>query len=203
MVQKIPKLRGRPRNFDESEALAGATHVFWAKGYDGATIDDLTAGMGVGRPSLYSIFGDKPTLFRRCLELYASGKGVLAVQALTRPASVRDAVRGFLRFSVESATVRGSPLGCLMICAAPLVDDAKVQEFLRRASAQATEVIEQRLRAGVQAGQLPANFPAAVRARQVLDLSRGLTVRARIGSSRKELLADADDGAELILRSAF
>ena len=63
MVHKSVRPRGRPRNFDESAALAKAIQVFWLKGYDGVTVDDLVAGMGVGRPSLYSIFGDKRTIF--------------------------------------------------------------------------------------------------------------------------------------------
>ena len=53
------RLRGRPRSFDEAEALDQATRVFWAKGYDGATVDDLVAGTGVSRPSLYATFGYK------------------------------------------------------------------------------------------------------------------------------------------------
>lgn len=200
---KISRPRGRPRNFDEEEAIEGATKVFWAQGYDGVTIDDLVAGMGVGRPSLYAIFGHKATLFLRCLEQYGKRKRFLAMRALLEPSSTRDALRGFLRFTVESATAEGSPTGCLAICVAPLVSDAKVQELLRRASAQSTELIEQRLRAGIEAGQLPPDFPTSLRARQVLDLARGLTVRAKMGSSREELLADADGGADLILQSSI
>ena len=59
MVQNIAVPRGRPGSFDESDALEKATQVFWSKGYDGVTIDDLVAGMGVGRPSLYAIFGEQ------------------------------------------------------------------------------------------------------------------------------------------------
>ena len=59
MVPNKSKPRGRPRSFNETGALEKATQVFWSKGYDGVTIDDLVAGMGVGRPSLYAIFGDK------------------------------------------------------------------------------------------------------------------------------------------------
>src|SRR5260370_61640 len=65
MSQKMPRPRGRPRSFDEREALQKAIRVFWAKGYDAVTIDDLVAGMGVVRPSLYAIFGDNGTLFIR------------------------------------------------------------------------------------------------------------------------------------------
>ena len=75
MIQKAARPRGRPRSFNESAALEKAIQVFWSKGYDGVTVDDLVAGMGVGRPSLYSIFGDKRTLFLRALRAYAEKKG--------------------------------------------------------------------------------------------------------------------------------
>ena len=55
MIQNKARPRGRPRSFDERDALEKATQVFWSKGYDGVTIDDLVAGMGVGRPSLYAL----------------------------------------------------------------------------------------------------------------------------------------------------
>src|SRR5208337_3922721 len=116
MFQNAARPRGRPRSFDEGDALKKATQVFWSKGYDGVTIDDLVEGMGVGRPSLYAIFGDKSALFIRCLEAYRDNLGKLAVQALFGPNDVREAIRSLLRFSVETATDPGSPLGCLMVC---------------------------------------------------------------------------------------
>jgi len=78
MIQKAARPRGRPRTFDEGWALEKATQVFRSKGYDGVTIDDLVAGMGVGRPSLYAVFGDKRTIFMRALRAYAERKGALA-----------------------------------------------------------------------------------------------------------------------------
>ena len=199
MVQKGRQPRGRPRSFDESEAVDRAIQVFWAKGYDGVTIDDLVAGMGVGRPSLYAIFGDKPTLFIRCLQEYAQRKGALASQALLAPVSVQEAVRDFLRYSVESTTEEGSARGCLMVCVAPLVEDAKVREFLVRAEVDVVRLVEQRLRAGVEAGELPPSYPVEERARQILDLVRGLAFRARLESSRDELLRDAERAAALVV----
>ena len=59
---------GRPRGFDVDAALDRAAEVFRTRGYDGASLDDLTAAMGIGRPSLYAAFGDKRKLFMRCLE---------------------------------------------------------------------------------------------------------------------------------------
>src|SRR5579863_1940964 len=124
MIQKSIRPRGRPRNFNESTALEKAIQVFWAKGYDGVTVDDLVAGMGVGRPSLYSVFGDKRTLFLRVLRAYAETKGALAAKALLSPRTLRDSLVAFLRNAVETATEEGSPRGCLLECVAPLVNDA-------------------------------------------------------------------------------
>src|ERR1700760_4753862 len=135
MIQNTPRPRGRPRSFDETGALEKATQVFWSKGYDGGTIDDLVAGMGGGRPSLYAIFGDKRAIFLRALKRYAERKGALAAKALRSPKSLRDSIADFLRYAVESATEKGSARGCLMMCVAPLVDDAEVHRFLQGAIA--------------------------------------------------------------------
>src|ERR1041385_9186170 len=100
MVQNSIKARGRPRSFDEGEALEKAIQVFWSKGYDGVTIDDLVAGMGVGRPSLYAVFGDKRMLFLRVLRAYAERKGALAAKPLLSPGTLRDSLAAFLRYTV-------------------------------------------------------------------------------------------------------
>jgi AcrR family transcriptional regulator len=199
MVQNKSRPRGRPRSFDERDALEKATQVFWSKGYDGVTIDDLVAGMGVGRPSLYSVFGDKRTLFLRVLKAYAETKGALAAQALLTPHALRDSLASFLRHAVESATEEGSAPGCLLLCIAPLVDDAEVRQFLQDAADAALALVEGRFYDGISAGELPSDFPAAVRASQVLDLVRGLTMRARMGTSRKTLLNDAEEAADWVL----
>src|SRR5690242_21075347 len=116
MSQNDARPRGRPRSFDERYALEKATQVFWSKGYDGATIDDLVGGMGVGRPSLYAVFGDKRTLFLRVLRAYAEKKGARAVKALLSPQTLRASLAGFLRDAVASATEEGSAAGCLIVC---------------------------------------------------------------------------------------
>jgi AcrR family transcriptional regulator len=199
MIQNTARPRGRPRSFDETGALEKATQVFWSKGYDGVTIDDLVAGMGVGRPSLYAVFGDKRTIFLRVLRAYAEAKGALAAKALLAPHSLRDSLAGFLRHAVESATEKGSAPGCLLVCVAPLVNDAEVQQFLQDAVAGAAALVERRFRDAISAGEIPSDFPAAVRASQVLDLTRGLTIRAQMGTPRTTLLKDAEEAADLVL----
>ena len=65
--------KGRPREFDVEKALDRALKVFWRKGYEGATLADLTRAMGINRPSLYAAFGNKEALFRKVLDRYAEG----------------------------------------------------------------------------------------------------------------------------------
>jgi AcrR family transcriptional regulator len=201
MIKNYTRPRGRPRNFDELDALEKATQVFWSKGYDGVTIDDLVAGMGVGRPSLYAVFGDKRALFLRVLKAYGEAKGGRAAHALLSPQSIRASLAGFLRCNVELATEEGSARGCLLVCVAPLVADADVQQFLQNAATGVVALVERRFRDAISAGELPSDFPVAARASQVVDLSRGLTMRAQLGTPRKTLLKDADEAADLVLLS--
>jgi AcrR family transcriptional regulator len=194
MFQNAVKTRGRPRSFDEKGALEKATKVFRSKGYDAVTIDDLVEGMGVGRPSLYSVFGDKRTLFLRVLRAYAEAKGALAAKALFSPQTLHGSIAGFLRNAVE-----GSAPGCLLICVAPLVNDTEVRQFVQDAVAAATALVERRFCDAINVGEVSSDFPVAARASQVMDLGRGLTMRAQMGTSRKELLKDAEDAADLVL----
>ena len=199
MIQNMIRPRGRPRSFDELEVLEMATQVFWSKGYDGVTIDYLVDGMGVGRPSLYAVFGDKRTLFMRVLKAYAEKKGALAAKALLSPQTLRASLASFLRHAVESATEEGSAVGCLLVCVAPLVNDAEVRKFLQKAAAGGVALVEGRFRDGITAGEIPSDFPVAVRAIQVTDFARSLTMRAHIGTPRKTLLRDVEEAADLVL----
>src|SRR5208282_1570502 len=150
MIHNTARPRGRPRSFNESAALEKATQVFWSKGYDAVTIDDLVAGMGVGRPSLYAVFGDKRTIFLRALRAYAETKGARAAKALFSPPTLRASLAGFLRHAVESATEDGSAPGCLLVCVAPLVDDAEVRQFLKDAVAAGVALVKRRFCDGIR-----------------------------------------------------
>ena len=106
--------------------------VFWAKGYDAVTIDDLVDGMGVGRPSLYAVFGDKAALFKRSLETYAEEQGAGAIKALQSPDGVRDSIAAFIVYAVKTRRRRVRP-GDVFWVRAPVVDDPDVRDFLVRA----------------------------------------------------------------------
>lgn len=85
------------------------------------------------------------------------------------------------------------------MCVAPLVDDAEVRQFLQDAVAGGMALVERRFYDAISAGEVPSDFPVSARASQVLDLSRGLTMRAQMGMPRKTLLKDAEEAADLVL----
>jgi AcrR family transcriptional regulator len=140
-------------------------------------------------------------LFLRVLKDYAEKKGALAAKALLSPQTLRDSLAAFLKHAVETATERGCARGCLLVCVAPLVDDAEVRKLLQNAAAGAAALVEGRFRDAITAGEIPSDFPVAVRASQVMDFGRGLTMRAQIGAPRKTLLRDAEEAVDLVLLS--
>src|ERR671919_2398814 len=104
--------RGRPRSFERDTALRRAMEVFWAKGFDGASMADLTGAMGINSPSLYAAFGSKEDLFREAVALYGATEGTEIWSGLQEAPTARAAVERFLRVSAESFTRPGKPRGC-------------------------------------------------------------------------------------------
>jgi len=105
---------GRPRAFDVDQALDQALKVFWRKGYEGASLPDLTRAMGINRPSLYAAFGNKEALFRKALDRYDDGPAAYVREALEEP-TARAVVEALLRGAVDLLSCPRNPHGCLMV----------------------------------------------------------------------------------------
>src|SRR5258705_13627764 len=104
---------GRPRTFDTDKALDKALKVFWRKGYEGASLPELTRAMGINRPSLYAAFGNKEALFRKAVERYAQGPSGYTGAALELP-TARAVVEELLRGGARTMTDPKCPRGCFM-----------------------------------------------------------------------------------------
>ncbi len=199
IVQNNKRAPGRPRAYDPEQALDQALRVFWTKGYEATTIDDLTAATGLSRPSLYNAYGDKEGLFLRCMERYVSTRGQLAAQAMEQAESVSDAIKAYLSQAAINFTGEDSPSGCLVACIIPAIDNPEMRAFSTGVLAKSDAAVAIRLAAAVESGELPRGFPVERRARRVTDAASALAARARAGASRAELLEDALESAELAL----
>ena len=182
--------RGRPRSFDREEALRRAMRVFWARGYQGATLAELQKAMGgLTAPSVYAAFGSKESLFREAVELYSRTLGVPMVKALAEEPSARASMEALLRAAVQAFCKPGAPRGCMLVLAAINSTPANkgVQDYLRGLRARRQQVIRQRLRRGVAEGELPAGLNLGALASFYTTVVDGLAIQARDGASRKAL----------------
>lgn len=179
---------GRPRAFDLDQALDRALKVFWRKGYEGASLSDLTKAIGINRPSLYAAFGNKEALFRKVLQRYAEGPAAYVRQALNEP-TARAVAERLLTGAVGLLTDPGNPRGCLMVQGA-LACGTEAESMRRELVARrmASEgALRQRFERALADGDLPADANAADLARYVVTVIQGMAVQAAGGASRKEL----------------
>lgn len=195
-----PRSRGRPRTFCQNEALDAAVRVFWQHGYAGASLDDLTRAMGIGRPSLYAAFGDKRALFLAALERYGATVGSCGIVGLGEHGDVREAVTAFLSRLLASNT--HEPRGCLVgSSAGPSIGTVEGVDDMVRDMADTTErLIRDRFDAEREAGQLSTDFPSRERARMLADFMHAQAFRARTGETREALMADIPAKVDAVLR---
>ena len=182
--------RGRPRSFERATALRRAMEVFWAKGYDGASLADLTAAMGIAAPSLYAAFGSKEALFREAVALYGETEGTEIWTALPEAPSAREAIERFLRGSAISFTRPDRPAGCLVVLSALLANDgnARVCRELRESRAGNVAALRERLERAVAEGDLPTKLDCEAMATFYATVQQGMSIQARDGASRATLL---------------
>jgi AcrR family transcriptional regulator len=183
---------GRPREFDTDTALDLALHVFWRKGYEGASMADLTEAMGITKPSLYAAFGNKEDLFRKALDRYVDGPGGYFRTGLEK-ATAREAVEHILYESVEAVTDPRNP-GCLAVQGALCCGDAAEtikQELMARRSKNEDD-LRLRFTRALAEGDLPADADAGDLARYVSAILQGMAVQAAGGAPREQLRKLAD-----------
>ncbi|MGP4050117.1 TetR/AcrR family transcriptional regulator [Streptomyces sp. 2A115] len=184
--------RGRPRSFDRETALEKAILAFWEHGYETTSVSDLTKVMGIGAPSLYAAFGDKRSLFDEVVRVYGARYGSFADRALAEEPTARAGVERMLREAAAEYTEPGRPHGCLVVHAATNCATPEVEESLRERRNANIAAIESRIRAGVAAGELPADIDAAALARHTGAMIQGMSQQARDGAGKAELEALAE-----------
>jgi AcrR family transcriptional regulator len=183
-----PRPAGRPREFDPDEVLERALVVFWRQGYEGTSLDDLTAAMGINRPSLYAAFGNKESLFRMALDRYADEHMAFVRVALEEP-TARRAIEALLRGFAGAVTDPRTPPGCLTVQGALASgDDAaaiRAELAARRLSGEAA--LRARLERARKEGDIAADANPADLARYLNTLTQGLAVQATGGASHEQL----------------
>jgi len=170
------------------QALDRALEVFWRKGYEGATLCDLTAAMGINPPSLYAAFGNKEGLFRKALDRYRDLRTAFWDEALNAP-TARAVAETLLRGTAKFLCDPCHPKGCLAVHGALASGEESdcIRKELETRRAASQNAIRERLKRAKREGDLPADADPAALARYLATIIEGMAVQAASGASRKEL----------------
>jgi AcrR family transcriptional regulator len=183
--ETAPQL-GRPRAFDPDAALDRAMHVFWEKGYEGASLAHLTRAMRINRPSLYAAFGNKEQLFQKVLDRYMNGPVAWFGKALAA-AKARDVVEQIFLGTARMAEDSRIPAGCLLVQGALACGSASARKEVGARRAAVEAALRGRFQQAKRDGDLPRNTDPGDLAGYVMTVVRGMAVQSAGGASRDQL----------------
>jgi len=193
---------GRPKKLNRDDVLLKAINVFWERGYDGASMKNLTEAMGINSPGLYAEFGDKEGLYLEAIHRYSNNDACAPLVALENETDIFLAVKAFIEAAIDYSTNHESGVkGCFLVSCVSAssghVDGSA--RLLSSAISTTDKRIAARFDLEIQKGNLPENFPSLKRAKLLFDLRQGLVFRARAGVDGQELMEDIEDKVRMIL----
>jgi TetR/AcrR family transcriptional repressor of nem operon len=188
----------RPRSFDPDEALDAARDVFWQKGFQGTSLDDITAATGLAKPSLYAAFGDKSALFLKVLDRYHARIVANAERILDEGPSARDAIERWLKGFVPFCSgIKGSR-GCLSVNtgADGVSDQKEVRKRIERFNRKLEQLLRNRLHA--DRAQFLETFDPDAAAHTIMAIYLGLMVLAKEAPDAARVRATLDQAMKLL-----
>lgn len=185
----IKRGRGRPANFDRPTALKNAMHLFWERGYEGTSFEDLIHAMGISASTFYNSFGNKEQLYREVTELFMATAANWFSGVLNEPADTRSVFGKLFQVIADRFTDPELPSGCMISLAGTHVPPGlnTVRSMMCNYRAATEEALLARLQRGLDEGDLPPDTDIEALAAFYNAMLRGMAVQARDGASRDKL----------------
>ncbi|MCF2530746.1 TetR/AcrR family transcriptional regulator [Yinghuangia soli] len=179
----------RTREFDTAAAVDQAMHVFWRKGYEATSIQDLVDATGIGRGSLYAAFGSKDGLYEAALARYAAQAATVNTGVLQRPAPIRELLRDLLLGMVDETVDDPERRGCLITNTAVerAPRDPTAGRIVGTALDALADAVTAALRRARDQGELPADTDLTAYADLIVTTVQGLRVQGKAGADRRRL----------------
>lgn len=185
--------RGRPRIFDPDLVLEKAMQLFWSKGYEATSLQDLLAATGLSKSSLYESFGNKQSLFEAAFSRYFDARAKQMCERLEQAGSPLTFIRDSLLSVVEEAG-QGTPRGCMLVNVANefSTSDPAVRGLIELATRRFRQVFERAFEQAQACGEVAETRPPASLALYTHCVMVGLRTQVKSGLPRDELLIVVD-----------
>ena len=185
--------RGRPREFDRTDALNKAMKLFWQKGYTATSMSDLYEAMGIKSPSLYAAFGSKEDLYDEVLQHYEQCVAPAIWGGMQSEPTAKKAIARWLECSADALTRCDLPHGCMVTLSAVASEGhERLGERVRQLRDGGYALLKARLSEAQEKGELPASTDIDALTRLYVSIQQGMSIQARDGASREALLAVAN-----------
>ena len=183
--------RGRPKTFDREEALEAAMLLFWERGFEQTSVDEVAEAMGIRTSSLYSSFGDKEALFLAAVDHYRTGDGSYYDTAVNEGKTAKEGFAKLLESAASEMTRPGRPKGCMVTLALPTCSPRyqELQRELDRLRDLSTGIWLNRLKEAVRSKEIPESTDLELLAAYFRTTLCGMSLQARTGASEETLLA--------------
>jgi AcrR family transcriptional regulator len=184
-----PRKPGRPRAFDRQIALDAAMRLFWERGFEGTSFDELISAMDISPSSFYNAFKSKEQLYKEATQYYIDGPGEWFARALSEEGDVKKAFERLVESAAIALTRDDLPAGCMISLTGTHMPPSltSVRKTVVSYRAMGEQLLAERLKEGIAQGQLPPDTDAKLLASYFGTVLRGMAVQARDGKSRKRL----------------
>lgn len=177
----------RTKDFDEDEVLKKAVCLFWHKGYNATSMQDLVDGLGISRSSLYDTYGDKHTLFIKALEAYKAQSAESMCNIVSNTGSAKDAIRLLFDFTTKQLLSDEQHKGCFLVNAAVEVapHDKEVGDIVCQNDKELEEAFYKSIKKGQDSGEITSKQDARALARFILNSIKGIRLSAKLTADKK------------------
>ena len=191
---------GRTRKFDERQALVAAMRVFWEKGYEATSIQDLEDAMGLKRTSIYHAFGNKRALFQRVMGCSRDSVMAGLFAEMDAAPDIREGVRRLLRAALDIHFDRHNPGGCLVVLSVleSGQHDAQARAALQQTLHELRQSLHKRLARARKAGELSPRLDPAATATTIATTMTGMMVMGKADFTRAVLQRTVDQVVALL-----
>ncbi|WP_201374939.1 TetR/AcrR family transcriptional regulator [Ktedonobacter robiniae] len=171
----------RPKTFNRTQMLDKAIELFWSRGYEATSINDLLAYLSIKRQSLYDTFGDKHTLFLEALKRYEERASASTIGVLEESGSGKEAITRVFRATVQQLGQTIPPRGCLIVNTAIELapHDPEVAQFVAASVARTQEAFYRALLRANEQGELQTQRDLTTLARFLTASLQSLNITAK------------------------